>query len=641
MVRFSSRPILLVLCAVIGTGCSSLKFPSKASIEPVVPAPDPAVVTETVSADSTFVEDRYTEQEAVLSQILGYYDEARLAFEEGNYAIAETKIDSAAIISSSVDLSVIEDSSLLERYLAALSTLFQEHGRMFVEVTKISEEDPLSWLDDYTMSDPDQFKNGNWDDEVLRPIIQKIVLRCDVPIDYNEQVKSALYFFQTKGRDDMAKWRVRSGRFLPMITKILEEEGLPLDMAYLAMIESGFSARAYSRAHASGLWQFIYATGRLYGLKRTSWIDERRDPEKSTRAAVQHLKDLYKIYDDWRLVMAAYNCGPSRVSRQYRAGNDDFWSMNLPRETRNYVPLFMAAVIIAKAPEIFGFENITPEPPLEYDLVEVHPYTDVAAAAKYAGFDQTEVNNLNLELLNKRTPPGKDNYLLKIPKGKKEQFETAYASLPREVYSPPKVGSYIIRRGDTLSEIADRFGIRLQTLMAGNNISAQEARRLRVGRRLVIPGRNTSPASTQIAQAVTKSVSPQDVAAVRDNTLQYTVKRNDSLWLIARNHNTSIAMIQALNNMGSTTRIVPGQNILVPAGSTQSETSTTVAVSTQSKASTTTQSSTITYIIRKNDTLYDIAQKYGVTHQQIMEWNKIKNHRTIKPGDKIIIQTKG
>ncbi|HUT62622.1 MAG TPA: LysM peptidoglycan-binding domain-containing protein, partial [Anaerolineae bacterium] len=557
-----------------------------------------------------FFKDSYLVEETLLSQIMQYYDEALIAIDDGDFGLAETKIDSAATLSIDVDLTTIKDQSLALRYRSTLASLFKEYGRILRETERINREDPMAWLDELSATDPEQFKNGKWTDEELRNIVKKISLRCDVPLDYNQNVKNAIYFFQTEKRDEVTKWLKRSGRYLTLIQEIFKEEGLPLDMAYLSMIESGFNPKAYSRAQASGLWQFIYSTGRLYGLQRNSWLDERRDPIKSTKAAAQHLNDLYKLYGDWKMAMAAYNCGPTRVTRQYQSGIDDFWSMSLPRETMNYVPSYMAALVISKAPELFGFGNIEYEALMEYDTVDIYPYMDIADAARCAGVKLEEIKDLNPELLGNRTPAGKNTYPLRIPKDTTERFLGEFAKIPPNKYTPPKVDTYIVKRNDTLSEISKKFGVSLTSLMAANNLSSRDASRLRIGQELKIPGSTTKTSSPSQIQRVSSAQKPIRVSP--ENTFTYTVKKNDNLWLIAQTYRTNIATLQALNNMRNSTRIITGQKILVPQyqGSgnvTQSNTISNATVEFEQ----------ITYIIQKNDTLYEIARKYGVTYGEI------------------------
>ncbi len=484
----------------------------------------------------------YSEEEAALSAILNLYEEALEAIDNNDYSLAEIRMDSAAVLSSDVDISSIEDESLSLRYMNTLASLFQDYGRIFREVDKINREDPLNWLSQLSETNPEDFKNGIWQDGELRQIVRKISLRCDIPIEYNDQVRKAILFFQTMKRETMEKWIRRSGRYLPLIEEIFEAHDLPLDLAYLSMIESGFNPRVDSRTYNSGLWQFGSATGRMYGLGRNQWYDQRDDPVKSTKAAARYLNDLYGIYGDWLVVMAAYNWGPSRINRQIKKGHTDFWSMRLPLETQNHIPSFMAAVIISKAPELFGFENIEKEAPLAFDIVEV-AYTNLQTAATCAGTDLKTLKELNTELIRLHTPAGQ-RYSLRIPFGTKERFLGEYAKLPKEKYLSPETDSYYVRSGDTLSGIAEKFRVSMNSLVAENGI--RNRNRLRIGQRIRIPGRATSSGNGEI-----------------------------------------------------------------------------------------------TYTIKSNDTLYEIALKYNVSYRDIMHWNEIRNHRTIRPGQKIVIKTKG
>lgn len=575
----------------------------------------------------------YSEEEATLSAILNLYDEALEALDKGDFSLAETRIDRAAVLASDIDITSIQDDSLSRRYMNTLSSLFQDYGRMFKNVDQINQEEPRNWLDQLAETMPEDFKNGKWKDDELREIIRKISLRCDMPIEYNDQVKKAIYFFQTVNKEEMTKWIRRSGRYINLIEEILEEYDLPLDLAYLAMIESGFNTKAYSRAHCSGLWQFSSATGRMYGLKRTQWYDQRRDPVKATKAAARHLTDLYKIYGDWYLVMAAYNWGPRGINRQIKRGNTDFWSMEMPRETRNYIPSFMAAVIISKAPELFGFENVEKDAPLTFDTVEV-PYTSLKSAAKCAGIDFETLKAMNTELIKTHTPAG-EKYALKIPAGTKDHFISEYAKLPKEKYTPPAIENYYVKHGDTLSGIAAKFHVSVKSIVIENGISNRN--RLRIGQRLSIPGYTASSGISKSSAAFTQ-VSQNEIDAALKNTFTYTVQQNDSLWTIAVKHKTSINMIQELNNMGRHTRLVPGQQLNIPV--VTNDPTPTASPPTEIASVSPNKDGEIIYTIQSRDTLYEIAMKYNVSYKDIMRWNKIKNHRTIRPGQKIIILTK-
>lgn len=632
--------IFWLLCA----GCSShlVKNPSNdlTTQEPTSSGdilPSDAQTSDALAPETPADTPDYSEEEAALLAILNLYDEAKVALENGDYNLAETRIDRAAVLATDIDISSIGDESLSSRYINTLSSLFQDYGRIFKNVDQINQEEPLNWLDQLSETMPEDFKNGKWKDDELREIVRKIALRCDMPIEYNEQVKKAIFFFQTVKKEEMVKWIRRSGRYLPVVEDILEEHDLPLDLAYLAMIESGFNTKAYSRARCSGMWQFSSATGRLYGLKRTQWYDQRRDPIKSTKAAARHLNDLYKIYGDWYLVMAAYNWGPRGVNRQIKRGNTDFWSMNMPRETRNYVPSFMAAVIISKAPELFGFENIEKDAPLTFDTVEV-PYTSLKSAAKCAGIDLQTLKDMNTELIKTHTPAGQ-KYALKIPSGSKDNFLIEYANLPKEKYTPPAIDNYYVKHGDTLSGIAAKFHVSVRSIVLENGIGNRN--RLRIGQRLRIPTRGNSSSRSKSASLAFKQASQDEIDEAMKNTFTYTVRRNDSLWIIAVKYKTTINMIQALNNMGGSTRLDPGQKLKIPVvNNTQTRSASSPSPAMLASVVSSNRDGEITYTIQNRDTLYEIAMKYNVSYRDIMRWNKIKNHRTIKPGQQIIIITK-
>lgn len=252
-------------------------------------------------------------------------------------------------------------------------------------------------------------------------------LQFDVPIQMNRQVKAYLVYFSTERKNIIRKYLARSTRYLPMIREIFQEHGLPEDLAYLAMIESGFNPHAYSHAQACGMWQFIRGTAARYGLTMNDYVDERRDPEKSTHAAAKYLLDLYKQFGSWYLAAASYNCGEKRVQREIDNSNHkSFWDLSanqrLPNETQNYVPQMIAATLIAKNPEKFGFKGIPYLPPLQYDTVKVDETTSLAAAAMACNVPPEEIQTLNPELRRGITPPYAGSYTLRIPKGTVEAF---------------------------------------------------------------------------------------------------------------------------------------------------------------------------------------------------------------------------
>jgi hypothetical protein len=277
----------------------------------------------------------------------------------------------------------------------------------------------------------------NWEHQV----------KFDVPIQMNKQVRAYLVYFSTERKAVITRYLSRSTRYLPMIKEIFQEAGLPEDLAYLAMVESGFTPKAYSPAAASGMWQFIKGTGLRYGLAIDGYVDERRDPEKCTRAAANYLLDLYKQFGSWYLAAASYNCGEGRVQRELNQSNHkNFWELSanqcLPTETKNYVPQMIAATIIAKNPEKFGFKNVPYLPPMKYDKVPVTEATSLTAAAVAVNVPAEEIQSLNPELLRGITPPDAQSYTLKLPPSSKELF-TKNITIARIEH--PAVASHPIR----------------------------------------------------------------------------------------------------------------------------------------------------------------------------------------------------
>jgi Transglycosylase SLT domain len=273
-------------------------------------------------------------------------------------------------------------------------------------------------------------------------------LKTDVPVARNKEVKAYLVYFSTDRKQVMRQYLARSTRYLPLIREIFQEHGLPEDLAYLAMIESGFNPYAYSPAHAAGMWQFISGTGRRYGLDVNNYVDERRDPVKSTHAAAKYLLDLYKQFGSWYLAAASYNCGEGRVQREIDASNHkNFWELSanqcLPNETKNYVPQMIAATIIAKNPEKFGFTSIPYLPPLQFDTVKVNEPTSLKAVSIAVNVPPEEISLLNPELRKGTTPP--ETFVLKIPKNSKELFnrniQVARCEVPTQASAPIETAS--------------------------------------------------------------------------------------------------------------------------------------------------------------------------------------------------------
>lgn len=295
----------------------------------------------------------------------------------------------------------------------------------------------------------------------------------DVPSYVKEKVTFYIDYFATQERDLFQQWLYRAGPFIPLIREILREEGLPEDLALLPLIESGFKVDARSPKKATGLWQFMASTGTLYGLKVNKWVDERNDPIKSTRAAARHLKDLYNTFGTWPLALASYNAGSGKVKRALASTrSSDFWEMGesraLKAETRNYIPKFMAAMIIAKNPDAFGF-TFSEEPSIRYDIVEVPGGMDLASIAKDAGTDYRSLRGLNPELKSNILPFDRPYYALRLPEGRGAVFLEHYNKRPfsqRVVYREHRV-----KKGDTVYSLARHYGTGAATIREANHLN--------------------------------------------------------------------------------------------------------------------------------------------------------------------------
>jgi membrane-bound lytic murein transglycosylase D len=386
----------------------------------------------------------------------------------------------------------------------------------------------------------------------------------DIPITINDAVDRWLEYFQSDGRENFEIYLQRAGRYEPMMRAMFRDAGLPEDLVYLSLIESGFSPRAYSRARAVGLWQFISSTGRMYDLQITYWVDERRDPILSTKAAVAHLTDLYDEFGSWYLAAAAYNGGATRVRRSIRrSGSNDFWTLArrryLRRETRNYVPKLIAAALIAKQPEHYSFFDIETAQPLAYDLVQVPDATSLDVVADAAGATVEELVELNPQILRGVTPPGQ-RYSLRVPPGTGHNFAARYAMVPPSERVTWVM--HVVRRGDTLGEIARAYGVSVSSVRAANN--NVNPYRLRIGQRLVIPRAGKIPRYASAPTVRRSTTTQRRVTPQRPEGpyITYTVQGGDTLWAIAQRYRVDQRDLMRWNGL-TTSRIYPGDEVRI------------------------------------------------------------------------------
>jgi peptidoglycan lytic transglycosylase D len=393
----------------------------------------------------------------------------------------------------------------------------------------------------------------------------------DLPIEINDRVLGFLEYYQNgRGRGAMEIGLERVGRYQPMIERILKEEGVPLDLIYLCQAESAFEPRAVSRAAAKGMWQFISSRGKEYGLRQTWWIDERSDPEKSTRAAARHLKDLYQEFGDWYLAMAAYNSGPVRVQRAMeKTGADNFWTLAekraLPKETINYIPNILALSIIGKNPSKYGF-SVVSAPAVETDRVNVDKATDLRVIAEAIDVPVEELRALNTHLLRWTTPPDDPDFQLILPKGYADKFKDQISSLPEA--KRIIIREHVVRKGETLGAIAKKYGVTTAQVIQANNFGKTPV--LRVGQTLAIPISGVTPPALASLSASSSSSSDRPARtqttaapAKRATTARwYTVRAGDTLAKIAARYNTTVEKLKSWNHLSST-KLTVGKKLMV------------------------------------------------------------------------------
>jgi membrane-bound lytic murein transglycosylase D len=400
----------------------------------------------------------------------------------------------------------------------------------------------------------------------------------DIPIPLNEKVLSYIELFQGRLRDFLESGMERGTRYLPMIQNVFRAEGLPLDLAYIPLIESAFKPAALSQAQAKGMWQFMRGTALENGLKHDWYIDERADPEKATRAAAKYLRTLHGMFDDWHLALASYNGGPGRVQRAMkRTGIEDFWQLTgsgtvLPRETREYVPMILAAIIIAKNPTQYGFDAKLSDPnPIAYEKVTLSRAMDLRRVAEWSGTPIDEIQALNPELRRWTTPVRDTNYEVKVPVGSADKLRDRLRSAaPADMAA---LNWYRVKRGESLASIARKLAVSRADLAEANAMSVKAA--VRAGQDLIIPRAPTTLLAARVDRPAPQVATPTVVAAKaevadsdederkgNESKLVYRVKRGDTLFSIARAFDTTVEAIKSLNRLRGT-NLAPGDRLTI------------------------------------------------------------------------------
>lgn len=490
-------------------------------------------------------------------------------------------------------------------------------------------EEALNNLDSAYFSileiDPDAPAEYSQQKEDIRYLISKRILEIyasrqivingqhnEIPITLNAHVQKEIKRLTGPERKFFIQSLERSQRFRPFILSELKKAGLPEAISWLPLIESGFKIRALSPARALGLWQFIPSTGYKFGLNRNYYIDERLDPEKATRAAIAYLKELHNLFGDWTTALAAYNCGESRVLRIIRKQRinylDNFWDLyqNLPRETSRYVPRFLATLHIVNNLEKYNIKFDDSITPIEYRFCEIKKQVRLKDIAKEIGASTKILKELNAELRYALLPP--EQYRLKIPLEKADLFLSKIDTIKTTYSPPPMYVFHRVRRGETVSGIANKYKTTVRSICLVNNIRKS---RIYAGKVLKIPSRNNG--------AYVKATASRKIP--NGKTIKYRVRRGDSLWNIARKFGTTTKTIMAVNNL-SQTGLSIGQTLLISNG----------------KAPVTAKAGSSTYRVRSGDSPFTIAKKHNMALDRLLTLNRLSKRSKIFPGQKLIVE---
>ena len=452
----------------------------------------------------------------------------------------------------------------------------------------------------------------------------------DLPLVMNDEVAGYINYFSTRGRGTVERALVRAGRYQAMISRILKEEGVPQDLIYLAQAESGFHPLALSRAGARGMWQFMASRASGYDLVRNWWVDERQDPEKATRAAARHLKDLYDEFGDWYLAMAAYNSGPGTVQHAVqRTGYADFWQLYrrgvLPKETKNYVPIIVAVTIMAKNPEQYGLDHLVPEQPQPADKVEINYPVDLRLAAECVDSTVATLQELNPSLLRMTTP--KDgSFELTLPAGTTDKFQTAIAAIPKDKrvwWRYRTVGS-----GETLAQIARQYHTTASAISEVNSLPDGE---LPADSKLIIP---VTPGKRELAE--------EQGMVFSKNATRYKVRKGDTVLSVADDFGVPADRLRRWNRLQGN-KLAAGRILRIyrpVAAAGRAGPSPARETATKSKSKSTLQASSgqrVLHKVKPGETLYSIANSYNTT---VAELRRDNSHLSavLHPGDLVVVR---
>ena len=618
-------------------GCDDTASSKQVKARPpaATPAPSPAFVHEslpfpehTVSLASLY--DTRPRMDLLIDKVQVIFNTAQKEYKSGDFDKAHADYDRAVALMLASGFQVDSDPRL--------SDLFDQIGETLHSYERSAQQDAaeeeentgtpaaIDALADMTLPPGDPRLAAQAEKELMR-------VPHDLPLTVNDSVLQYLsYFTTTRGRATVEHGLDRSGRYNDMIRRVLKEEGVPQDLMYLAQAESAFQPTAVSRAGARGLWQFMPFRGEEYDLDRTYYVDERSDPEKATRAAARHMRDLYDMFGDWYLVMAAYNSGPMNVVKAVeRTGYADFWELQkrhaLPKQTQNYVPIIIALALVAKDPSLYGVQ-VEPEKPAPVDVIHPAHAIDLRLVADATGADLDDLRELNPEMLRSVTP-NDPTFELRLPAGYGEKLLNVINQVPADKWTSWRL--HTVEQGETLSDIARRYRVTVPAIESANHLEAHAV--VPAGFMLNVPA---APPAVRL--------------------VHYRVVRGDTLEGIAERFDVSVSQLKRWNNIHGAS-VPRGSRLKIYAGGSPDDSSHSsaaaksdvhpaakgdAAVQVRKVSAATTSAgdkpATVEHHVKQGETLYSIAHAYKTSVESIRQANSFLGERPLKAGDVLTIQ---
>ena len=623
--------LLAVLCC---TGCepsepknTAAKVPAQATAPTRTPSDAAVPAPQTATAAATPADP----VDALIAKADTLYQKGTADYQAGHLEAARQSFDQAFNVLLSSTLEVRGNPRLEKEFdkivdgVREMEQVALREGDGFTEQRSV--EAPIDEANDITFPV----------DPAVRATAEAEIktTKSDLPLMLNDQVAMFInYFSSTKGRHTLEHGLTRAGRYRDLISQTFQQVGVPQDLIYLAMAESGFQPLAVSRAGARGMWQFMAGRGSMYGLDRNWWVDDRQDPVKSTHAAALHLKDLYNEFGDWYLAMAAYNTGPGNIQHAVeRTGYADFWELYkrgvLPQETRNYVPIIVAVTIMAKNPAQYGLQNVVPEKPIPTDQVTINYPVDLRLVAECLDTSADTLQQLNPSLLRLTTPKDQ-TFTLNLPAGTKDKYEAAIALIPPDMRTFWRY--HRVEYGESLSSIAHRYHTSISVVEAANNLDSDE---VTVGSKLIIP---IAPGSAGDSVAYSKKAT------------HYKVRKGDTIGSIADDFQVPVDKLRKWNRLQGN-NVATGRTLLIYkplAGSSgqavasggddprsKSGKKTKTSAQAGSKPKTSSQAATY-HKVKKGETLSSIALSYNTTVASLKK-NNSNLAANLRPGEVLLI----